>query len=163
MDAGILWIVAGVFTLRSLIPAAPGLAWGIACVGAGLRWGSLGVGDLETATRLFGSTLTAGGLAVRAGMAAVLVGAIVDEARRGGLGIESWVGRAAALTACVALVPLFIVEGPVRRMWNLGSWAAASAAVVLAVLALHPLARRLPWWIPGALVVAGLGLAEVAR
>src|SRR5688572_9626875 len=43
VDAGILWIVAGVFTLRSLVRAEPGAAWGLACMGAGLRWGSLGI------------------------------------------------------------------------------------------------------------------------
>jgi hypothetical protein len=160
VDAGILWIVAGVFTLRSLVRAAPGAAWGLACLGAGLRWGSLGIGDVETATRLFGATVVTGGVTARAGMAAVLVGAVVDEARRGGLWGDTWVERGAALVAGATLAPLFLVEGPVQRPWVVGSWAVAAAAVVVTALGLHPVARRLPAWVPGLAVVAGIVVAE---
>ncbi|MGH2758254.1 MAG: hypothetical protein ACRDKJ_01695 [Actinomycetota bacterium] len=162
VDAGILWIVTGVFTLRSVTRSAPGLAWGIACMGVGLRWGSFAVGDLETATRLFGATVIAGGPVARIGMTAALAGAVMDEARRGGLRADSWVDRGAALVALVVLVPLFLVEGASSDPILAGVWAVAAAATLLAGLALHPVAKRLPSWVPLPVVVAGVAAAVVA-
>lgn len=162
VDAGILWIVAAVFTLRAVIGAAPGLVWGIACAGAGLRWGSFAVGDVETATRLFGASVVAGAPLTRIGMTAALAGALVDEAKRAGLRSDSWVERAAALAAAVALVPLFLVEGPSRDPVLAATWGLAAAGALLAVLALQPIARRLPTWLPLPIVVGGVAAAVVA-
>ena len=156
VDGGILWIVAGVFTLRSAVRSAPGLAWGIACIGVGLRWGSFAVGDLETATRLFGATVVAGGPAARIGMAAALVGALIDESRRDGLRSDSWVERGAAVVATVALVPLFLVEGATGEPLTAVVWGLAGAAILLAALAMQPITRRIPSWTPLPLVIAGL-------
>jgi hypothetical protein len=162
VDAGLLWIIAGVFTLRSLAGAPPGLAWGFACVGAGLRWGTLGLGDLETATRLLGASVFAGGAVVRVAMGAALVGAVVDEARRGDLLGGSGVERSASIAAGVALVPTFLAAGPVGLGASSLPWAVGALAAVAAVVLLQPLARRVPWWAPTALVVAGAVAAEVA-
>lgn len=156
VDGGILWIVAAVFTLRAAIGAAPGLAWGIACVGVGLRWGSFAVGDLETATRLFGSSVIAGAPLTRIGVTAALAGAVVDEARRGGLRSDSWVERGAALAAIVALVPLFLVEGPTRDPVLAVIWGVAAAVALVVALALHPVARRVPSWLPLPVVIGGV-------
>jgi hypothetical protein len=162
VDAGILWIVAGVFTLRSVTRSSLGLAWGIACIGAGLRWGTFAVADLETATRLFGATVIAGAPAARVGMTVAFAGAVVDEARRGGLRADSWVDRGAALVALSALVPLFLVEGPARDPLLAAVWAVVAAGMLLAALALHPVARHVPSWAPLVMVVAGSAAAVVA-
>lgn len=162
VDAGILWIVAGVFTLRSVTRSAPGLAWGIACVGAGLRWGTFAVADLETATRLFGATVIAGAPAARVGMTVAFAGAVVDEARRGGLRSDSWVDRGAALTASVTLVPLFLVEGASRDPVLAAVWATVAVGTLLTALVLHPIAQRVPAWAPLPVVVAGVASAVMA-
>lgn len=162
VDAGILWLVAGVFTLRSIARSSLGLAWAIACVGAGLRWGTFALADLETATRLFGSTITVGTPAARVGMAVSFAGAVLDEARRGGLRAESWVDRGAALVASVALVPLFLAEGPGRDPVLAAVWAGAAVGTLLATLTLHPVVCRVPAWAPVPIVVAGIAAAVVA-
>jgi hypothetical protein len=161
VDAGLLWIVAGVFTLRSVAGAPPGLAWGIAFMGAGLRWGTLGLGDLETATRLLGASVLAGGGLVRVSMAAALVGAVVDESARGDLLAGSFAERSATLVAGVALVPAFLVAGPVRSGPSSIAWGLAGLGVVATLLLAGPIVRRIPRWLPSALVGAGVLLAEI--
>lgn len=160
-DSGLVWIVAGVFTIRALAGAPPGLAWGIACLGAGLRWGTLGVGDVETATRLLGATVMAGSPVVRIGMAAAAAGALADEARQGGLFATSWLERSAAVAATVALVPLFFAEGPTRLSASAVAWMLAAAGALVANVLLQPLVRRVPWWLPVSVVTVGVIAAEV--
>jgi hypothetical protein len=160
VDAGLLWVVAGVFTVRSLTGARPGLAWAIACIGAGLRWGSLGLGDIEVATRLFGPTVASGGPAVRVGMVVALSAALVDEARSAGLEAEFWVERAAAVAALVALVPAFLVSGPGRLASSAVAWVAATVGAVLVVRFARPVARSVPAWLLWTAAAAGVGLAE---
>lgn len=162
VDAGLLWIVAGVLTVRSLIGVAPGAAWAVACVGAGMRWGTFGLGDLETATRLLGPTVVSGAPAVRIGMTLALVAAVLEEAAAGGVTIGSWPERGAALVAGVALVPVFLVGGPSRLSGSGTAWAGFTVLVLGAVLLLRPLARRLPPWAPIALAAAGVLVAGAA-
>ncbi len=163
VDGGVLWVVAGVFTLRSIVGAPPGFAWGVACIGAAMRWGTLGLGDLSTATRLFDATVLAGSPLVQTGMVAALGAAVVDEARRGGLRRPSWVERSAAILASVLVVALFIVPGPAADALTAGVWALAACGVLAATLLLQPFTSRLPGWLPALVAVAGLLVAEAVR
>lgn len=162
IDGGLLWIVAGVFTLRSAAAMTPGIAWGLAVLGAGLRWGTFGLGDIESATRLVGPTVAAGSIFVRAGMIAVLAGAVLDESRRFGVVEGSWMSIGAAVTAAVSLVPAFIVSGPGDVLASALSWGAGAGGVICAAVALRPVMRRLPWWLPLLLVSSGLTVTQVA-
>ncbi len=162
VDAGLVWIVAGVLTVRSVVGVPPGAAWAVACIGAGMRWGTFGLGDLETATRLLGPTVVSGEPAVQIGMTVALIAAVLEEAAGGGIQNGSWPERGAALVAGVVLVPLFLVGGPGRLGASAGPWAAAAVVVLGAALLLRPLARRIPPWVPVALAAAGVVLAEVA-
>ncbi|MCI0346537.1 MAG: hypothetical protein L0221_14000 [Chloroflexi bacterium] len=160
MDAGLVWIVAGVWTVRAMARAPLGLAWGVACLGAGLRWGTLSLGDIAVATRLGGPTVVAGPLLVRAGMIAALVGAVAGEADAGGFAARAWGERAAAAAAVVALVPLFVVRGPGDPRTDLVLvWAAAAASITAVVVVLGPLARRVPAWVGPAITATGVILA----
>lgn len=159
VDGGLLWIVAGVFTLRSIAGTSPGIAWGVATLGAGLRWGTYSLGDLESATRLLGPTVAAGSWLVRAGMIAVLVGAVLDETRRADWS-SSWLSTAAGIAAGVSLVPAFIVPGPGDAPTSAVSWAAAAAGLLVVGIVVRPITRRLPWWLPSLIVGVGLTLTE---
>lgn len=150
------------FTLRSIAGTSPGLAWGIATLGAGLRWGTFGLGDLESATRLLGPTVTAGSPIVRAGMVVALVGAVVDESRQADISGASWLSGAARVAAAVALVPAFIVAGPVELSASAIAWAAAAAGVIGGGILVRSATRRLPWWLPLLLVAVGITAAAVA-
>jgi hypothetical protein len=156
-----LWIVAGVFTLRSLTGAPPGLTWAVACLGAGLRWGTFALGDLESATRLVGSTIAAGSPVVQGGMIAALAAAVLDEARHPN-GRTPWTEQSAAVVAAVTLAVVFVLTGPAELSASVVPWAAAAAATLVATILLRPFARRLPQWAPLALAVVGVVVAEVA-
>lgn len=140
----------------------PGVGWGLACVAAGVRWGTLGVGDVQVATRLVAPTVLAGSTPVRIVSAVALAAAIVDEARQGGLRSPGVGERAAGAVALAALVPLFLAPGS-GSLVALGWWGAAAAVAGAAVLMMHPLATRLPPWpiaaVAGAAVVA-LGIVR---
>jgi hypothetical protein len=157
-----LWIVAGVFTLRSVAGTSPGLAWGLSCLGVGLRWGTFGLGDIESATRLVGSTLAAGNPVVRVGMVAALAGAVLDEARRPDARASSWIEQSAAVAAAVVLVPAFLVSGPTELSAAVAPWAAGAAGVLAAIIVARPLARRTSWWLPVAITTAGIMAAEIS-
>lgn len=161
-DAGLLWLVAGVFAVRALSGGPVGAAWALACLGAGLRWGSLGLGDVQTATRLLGPTVLAGPLLVRAGMALALVAAVSGEARIGDAADGPVMRRAAAVVAVLGLVPLYVVTGPIDLAGSAAPWAAATAAVMGALLAARPLVAKLPGWVPVAVAAAGVTLAVLA-
>lgn len=161
VDAGLLWIVAGVLTVRSVVGVAPGAAWAVACIGAGMRWGTFGLGDLETATRLLGPTVSAGAPGVRIGMTLALLAAVVEEAATGDLLDGSWPLRGASLVAGVALVPVFLVGGPSRLSASGLGWAVWTVGVLGAIVLLRPFARRIPPWAPMAAAAAGAVFAEV--
>ncbi len=163
-DAGLLWVVSGVWTVRAVAGNPVGLGWGIAVVGAGLRWGTLALTDLEVATRVAGPSLLAGTPAVRLGLWLALAGALIDEARSGdgqGLLARTWAPRAAGLLALVALVPTYLVRGAAGNgsspaetaLW----WVCAAAALTAAALLVRPLAARAPSW--AAPIVAAVGIA----
>jgi hypothetical protein len=161
-DAGIVWIVAGVWTVRSMASAPLGIAWGIACLGAGMRWGTLSLGDVAVATRLGGPTVATGPLLVRAGMIAALVAALAGEMHSGGFATATWGERAAAAGAVVVLVPLFVVRGPGDPRTMALTWLGSAAALTCVVVVLRPLARRMPAWVPSAVAVTGVILAASA-
>jgi hypothetical protein len=158
-----VWLVAGVWAVRSMAGSALGYSWGLACLGAGLRWGTFGLGDLEVATRLVDSTIAAGTTPVRVGMTAALVGALIGEAHVGGFRARPWGERAASAIAAAALVPIYIAPGPIDATWPAIAWRApAAVAATAAILVLHPVAPRIPRVVPAALTAAGVLLALVA-
>lgn len=156
-DAGILWIVAGVWTVRAVWGSPPGFAWGIVCLGAGARWGTLSASDVEVSARTFGPSVATGPLAVRAGLCVALLAALVSESRIDGLRAESWAERLAAAIALLSLVVLLLAPGAggSRIGPPLGVWAVAGAAIVTACLGLSARAKRAPGWLsPAAAAVA---------
>jgi hypothetical protein len=155
--------VAGVWTVRAMARAPLGIAWGIACLGAGLRWGTLSVGDIAVATRLGGPTILAGPLLVRAGMIAALAAALAGEMQGDGFTTRTWGERAAAAGAIVVVVPLFVARGPGDPTTSLPLiWALVSVALTSVVVVLRPIARRVPGWLPPAVASAGVTLVAVA-
>lgn len=158
---GVLWIVAGVFTVRSVWGEPPGYAWAVLCLGGAVRWGTMSLPDVETAARLFGPAVAAGAAPVRIGTALALVAAAVSEARDGGLRSSSWALRAAGMGALLAAVAVAVAPGPGRAgvARSLVWWAAVSALAVVVIWVAHPLARRVPAWMPAA--AATIGVAAV--
>lgn len=159
-DAGILWTVTGVWTVRAMARAPLGIAWGIACLGAGLRWGTLGLGDVAVATRLAGPTIVAGPLLVRAGMIAALVGAVLGEIDVGGLSVRAWGERVASSASVVALVALFLVRGPTDPRTSVALlWAAAAVVLTVVVVGGRSIRIAVPRWLPPAVAAGGVVLA----
>jgi hypothetical protein len=139
-----------------------GVAWGIASLAAGLRWGALGLGDVAVATRLNGATLASGPLVVRIGMAAAAAGALLGEAQVDGLRSRTWGERAASVAALLAVIALFVVPGPgdpgtLRPV----AWGAAGVAAALLVLLLSRAAGGVPFWAPVLLASFGVATAVV--
>jgi hypothetical protein len=163
VDAGLLWLVAGVWTIRAVAGSPLGLAWGTACLGVGLRWGTTSLGDLSVATRLNGPTLLTGNVLVQGGLALVFAAAVIGEARVGGLHSPARGERAASAIAVVALVAIFVVRGPgdpgsLLPIW----WGAAAAAGAALVFLLRPVSQRLPVGPPAPPAAAGVVVAVVA-
>lgn len=164
VDGGILWVVVAVWTVRSVWGAPSGIGWGVACLGAALRWGTLSLGDVEAASRLVGPGVAAGPPTIAAGMAIALVAATLSEARVDGLRAASPAERAVSLAAILALVALFLAPGPgdpsvgLSLLW----WAAAAAALVVCIIVLHDLAERVPGWITVGLASGGVLLTGVS-
>jgi hypothetical protein len=162
-NAGVLWLVAGVWTVRAMAGAPVGFAWGTACLGAAARWGTLGLGDVAVATRLGGPTITAGPALVRAGLIAALAAAVLDEARGHARTSETWSERAAAAAALVGLAAMFLVRGPGDPRTLLPVfWGAAAVSLSVVVLLLRPLVIRVPAWVAPALTVGGTVVAVAA-
>src|SRR5205807_1796199 len=82
----------------------PGYAWGVLCLGTGARWGTLSLGDVETAARIFGPAAAAGSFAVHVGMGVAIGAALLSEARIDGLRSSPWATRVASLAAMLAAV-----------------------------------------------------------
>lgn len=137
----------------------PGVALGLALVAAGLRWGTLGLGDVQAATRTLGPTLAAGPPLAALGAGLAFAGALLEEARTDGLRAASIAERAVAGLALLALAAAYIVPGAGDPSLpaSLGWWTAAGAALTLLVLALAPLARLAPRWT--AVTFAAVGIA----
>lgn len=170
VDGGILWLVGGVWVVRRAWGRPPGIAWGITCLVAGMRWGTLGVGGVEAATRLVGPTLVSGRPVLLAGVGLAVAAALAEEAADDGLRAESVPERAASAIALAALVPLFAapgwgataplaVDGAQAWVVSAGWWIGAGALVGGAVLLGARWASRLPWWVPP--TVAGVGAIAV--
>jgi hypothetical protein len=160
-EAGLLWLIAGVWAVRATAGAPLGLPWGVACLGAGLRWGTLGLGDVEVATRLAGPSLVAGPVTVRIGMSLALLAAIVGEGHVDGFTARTWGERAAAAAVVASLAPLFVVRGPtdpgdLNTVW----WILTSVGVTAVVLGGRTVVTRIPRWAPS-LVAAGGAAAAV--
>jgi hypothetical protein len=161
VPGGVIWIVGGVWTLRTLVGDEPGIAWGIACAGAAMRWGTLGLGDVEVATRLLGPSLLSGPLAVRLGLAVAFLAALVAEAQIDGLRARSVPQQTAALIALVALVPLFCVRGGTSLA--IVRWIVAGGLLSAVVLFAPRYTRLVPRWVPPAVGAAGVMVATLAR
>lgn len=156
-DGGLIWLVAGVWTIRAIWGAPLSLGWGIAVLGAGVRWGTIGLAGIESATRVVGPTIAAGTVVVRVGMITALVAAVVSEAASGGLRAVSLPERAAAFLALMTLVAVFCVPGPgsPQLLSSLGWWAGSGAVAVALCLVAGGLAARMPGWVMPALAAAG--------
>lgn len=161
VEGGVIWVVAGVWTLRLLCGDEPGLAWGIACVGAAMRWGALSIGDVEVATRLLGASALAGPVAVKAGLAFALVAAVASEASMDGLRARTIPQQAAAVAALVAIVPLFVIRGGTNLA--VPRWVVASGVIAAVVAAATPYARRVPRWVAPVVASAGVVVAMLGR
>lgn len=138
------------------VPLGP--AWGLACLGAGLRWGSLGLADVQAATGLLGPTLGAGPPLVVAGAGVMLAAAALEEAAGDGLRARALPVRAASGAALLALVPAFCAPGwgGSSVLVTLAWWLAGAAALGALALSASGLARRVPGWAPAAAAAAGL-------
>jgi hypothetical protein len=164
VDSSLVWLVAGVWTVRAMAGTPVGAAWGIACLAVGLRWGTTSLGEVTVATRVAGPTILAGPALVRIGVVIALAGAILDETNARGLREGLWIHRAAAGIAIAALVPLFVVRGPADPRSALPLlWGGAAAAAALAVLLVSVLRRRLPTAVPILLSSAGVVVLAMAR
>jgi hypothetical protein len=163
-DGGLLWIVAGVFTVRSVWGSPPGYAWAVLCLGTGARWGTLSLGDVEAATRIFGPSAATGSLLVHVGMAVAIVAALVSEAGIDGLRSASWATRGASFMALLALVGIAAGPGPGRTTvgQSLVWWAVSGVVGVAVTLALSRPVRRLPVWVPPLAAAAGVAAALLA-
>lgn len=158
-DAGIVWIVTGVWTVRAMARAPLDFAWGLACLGAGMRWGTLGLGDVAVATRLGGPTIVTGPFLVRAGMLAALAGAILGEIRVGGLHARTWGERGASAASIIALSALFLVPGPADPRSSVALlWATATVLLTIVIVG-GARVLRAPGWLPSAIAAAGVVLA----
>ena len=144
------------WTVRTVAGTPLGFAWGVACIAAGLRWGTLSLGDVGVATRVLGPTLTSGTYATRAGMAMAIAGAVLSEARVGGFLARTWGERAAASAAVAALAPLFVATGASGSVWGTAvPWAASAAVFTAGVVLLHRVALRIPAFVPIVVTSAG--------
>lgn len=163
VDAGIAWTIGGVWLVRAVWGRRPGLGWGLALVAAGFRWGTLGLGDVQAATRALGPTVAAGSVLAIAGSSLAFASAFLEESAADGLRSRSVAERGAGAVAVLALVPAFVAPGPGEPSMplSLAWWAGAAFVLVGAALALAPLARRIPSWAPpfaagaGALLIGG--------
>jgi hypothetical protein len=156
-DGGILWVVGGIWVVRRAFGHPPGVAWSLALLTAGFRWGTLSLGDLQAATRALGPTIGTGStLAVVAAVFA-LAGALLEESASDALRRTQPIERAVGAIALLALVPAYCAPGigEPTLFLSVAWWAGAGA--VLAVIALLGSrgAVRLPVWVAPLLVVTG--------
>jgi hypothetical protein len=157
VDAGVLWVVAGVWTARAVSGTSMGLGWGLACAAAAMRWGTLSLGDVEVSTRLAGPTVLSGTAPVQVALAVALAGALMDEARIDGLRSRSRSEQAAGILALVALVALFLAGGPLEPFAEaVGGWATTAAIVAVVTMFAGRIAKHIPAWVPVMLAAAGL-------
>ena len=158
-----MWILAGVWSIRAAWGRPPSLAWGIACLGAGARWGTVSLAGVESAVRMFGPTVLSGLPTVRAGMILAAASALCSEARIDGLRATAWAERTAALVATITVVALYGVPGPgdPNVLASLAWWAVAGAAAVTITLGLTRYVVRLPVWLLPLTATAGVMLALV--
>ncbi len=163
-DGGIVWIVAGLWTIRWALGSSPDVAWGIACLGAGLRWGTTTLADVQAATRLLGPTVATGSPLLVVGSVLLLAAALLELSRRP-LRTAPPVARAATVAALVVLIPMYCAPGPGGAdPWVvLGWWTGAGIGLALAALLLRPLAARLPAASLVALAAAGILVTGFAR
>lgn len=174
VDGGILWFVGGVWVVRRAWSRRTGVAWGIACATAGLRWGTTSLAGVGAATRLLGPTLASGPVLAVAGSALAFAAALVDEAAGDGLRARSLPERLASVMAILGLGVLYAVPGwgssaPFGLDENLawlvsaGWWFAAAAALAGLALGGSRLAMRVPAWVPPLVAVGGAVLVGAGR
>jgi hypothetical protein len=154
----VFWLVGGVWAVRRAWGRPPGLGWGIAVLGAGLRWGTLSVGGVQAATRLLGPTVAVGPAPAAVGAWLALAAALLDAAADDGLRARAVPLRAATVLAILALVPLYCVPGAGEPSLgaSLGWWVAASGVLAALVLWGASAARRVPRWVAPSVAAAGV-------
>lgn len=166
VDAGLVLVVLGVWTARAAVGAPPGVPWAIACVAAGLRWGTISMSDLSAATRAVGApTILVKPLPAAAGACLVLLAALADESSRADLRSIEPVRRATGGAALLCLVPSFLVPGAGRPnlLLSLLLWVAASVVLAGVAGVVSPLARRVPSGALAGLAAAGLFMVGIGR
>lgn len=159
-EGGIVWVVGAMWVVRRAFGRPPGIAWGLALLGAGFRWGTLSFGDLQAATRAFGPTLTTGGVLDVVGAGLALAGALLEESASDGLRRTDPVERSAAALTLLALIPAYLAPGigEPTLLASVGWWAASGVAVASVVLLIARPVLRVPQWVPPAVTVAGVVL-----
>lgn len=151
-----------------------GIAWGIACAAAGLRWGTTSLAGVGAATRLLGPTLASGPALVAAGSALVFAAALLDEAAGDGLRAGSLPEGLASVTALVALIALYAVpgwgstapfalDGVLAWVASMGWWGSAAALGAGLTLGGSELAARIPAWVLSLAAVLGAVLVGAGR
>jgi hypothetical protein len=155
--AGLLFVVGGVWTVRSAWRSGIGFAWGVACMTSAIRWGTTSLADIQAATRSFGPTIAVGPRMAAAGAAAAFAGAMLDEARTAGLVSRRPAERAAAGLALLALVAAFVAPGPGAggTAISLSIWVGLSFGLAALLIAGAGTAARLPGWVPPVLALGG--------
>ena len=163
VSGGLVWLVAGVWTARAMRSQPLSVGWGLAVLGAGLRWGTTGLVDVGVATKLLAPTIVAGGLALRLCMGAAVAAALISEAQILSSSDGSWLDKAVTAVALTALGPLFALQGSINLPTAAAAWAGAALVGTAIVLALRPLAGRTPTWIPAVAALAAILATGIAR
>lgn len=174
MEGGLFWLVGGVWLVRRAWGRQPGIAWGIACLSAGLRWGTTGIDGVQAATRLFGPTVAAAPVLAAVGSCLVLGAALAEEAMDDGLRGEGLPERLSSVVVLSGLMILFVVpgwgsaaptgsSGAVAWFASAAWWAAAGGLSTVCVLGASRWLRRVPVWIPWTAAAAGALLVGAGR
>jgi hypothetical protein len=164
VDGGLVWLIAGVWTLRWLGGRPVGLAWALAIMAAAVRWGTISVADIFAASRVLGPAVAVEPFVTAVGCGVALGAALAEESALDGLRSPDWPQRTAAAAVLLCLVAMLAAPGPGAGLpLSLVVWIGTAALGTWIVLVASPLARRIPSWAPVALGLAGLALTGLDR
>lgn len=163
-DGGLLWIVAGVWTVRRVWGSGPPLAFGIACAAVALRFRTLSLAGIEVATRQLGApTVAVEPVWIAVAAVVVLAAVLAEEAMADELRSRSPARRVASGFVILTLVPAFVAPGfgTTTVAADVAWWMGSAAVLTLLVLAAPGFVRRLPGWAPAAVAAVGLAVMGV--